>query len=172
MPTPLTDAIEALTTYANTVTGASDTTLSDAVATLASGYGGGGGLELLDTFTVAENTRGYSLDVTPYTSYGLVVVCFDSLNIAPSADWLYTTWNTTTPSSGSYTDRATTFTGIHAIGYKASDNRIRWILESNSGSSAPNKNESASIQNIFMYTYNASNYITAGSVIKVYGANL
>lgn len=42
MAQPLTDAINALTTYANTVTGASDTTLSDAVATLASGYGGGG----------------------------------------------------------------------------------------------------------------------------------
>ena len=41
--TPLTDAINALTTYSNTVTGASDTTLSDAVATLAAGYGGGGG---------------------------------------------------------------------------------------------------------------------------------
>lgn len=41
MSQPLTDAINALTTYANTVTGASDTTLSDAVATLASGYGGG-----------------------------------------------------------------------------------------------------------------------------------
>ena len=44
MPQPLTDAINALTTYANTVTGKTppDTTLSDAVATLASGYGGGG----------------------------------------------------------------------------------------------------------------------------------
>lgn len=42
MPTPLTDAIEALTRYANSVSGASDTTLSEAVATLASGYGGGG----------------------------------------------------------------------------------------------------------------------------------
>ena len=41
--TPLTDAINALTTYSNTVTGASDTTLSEAVATLAAGYGGGGG---------------------------------------------------------------------------------------------------------------------------------
>lgn len=40
--TPLTDAIQALTTYANTVTGASDTTLSDAVESLADGYGGGG----------------------------------------------------------------------------------------------------------------------------------
>lgn len=40
--TPLTDAINALTTYSNTVTGASDTTLSEAVATLAAGYGGSG----------------------------------------------------------------------------------------------------------------------------------
>lgn len=43
MSKPLTDAITALTTYANTVTGASDETLSEAVATLANGYGGGGG---------------------------------------------------------------------------------------------------------------------------------
>jgi hypothetical protein len=42
MATPLTDSINALTTYANEVTGASDTNLSDAVHTLASGYGGGG----------------------------------------------------------------------------------------------------------------------------------
>lgn len=40
MSTPLTDSINALTTYANEVTGASDTTLSDAVHTLVSGYGG------------------------------------------------------------------------------------------------------------------------------------
>lgn len=37
----LTDSIEALTTYANGVTGEFDTTLSDAVASLADGYGGG-----------------------------------------------------------------------------------------------------------------------------------
>ena len=41
--TPLTDAINALTRYANDTTGASDTTLSDAVGTLVAGYGGGGG---------------------------------------------------------------------------------------------------------------------------------
>lgn len=39
--TPLTDAINALTQYANDTTGASDTTLSDAVGTLVAGYGGG-----------------------------------------------------------------------------------------------------------------------------------
>ena len=43
MPTPLTDAINALTRYANETTGQSDTNLSDAVATLVEGYGQGGG---------------------------------------------------------------------------------------------------------------------------------
>lgn len=43
--TPLTDSIEALTTYANQVTGASDTNLSDAVYTLAQGYGGESGFD-------------------------------------------------------------------------------------------------------------------------------
>lgn len=43
MTTPLTDAINALTAYANETTGASDTTLSDAVESLVAGYGGGGG---------------------------------------------------------------------------------------------------------------------------------
>lgn len=38
----LADSIEALTTYSNSVTGESDTTLSDAVESLADGYGGGG----------------------------------------------------------------------------------------------------------------------------------
>ena len=46
--TPLTDAINALTQYANETTGASDTNLSDAVGTLVAGYGGGGGYSLED----------------------------------------------------------------------------------------------------------------------------
>jgi len=42
MSTPLTDRINALTAYSNQKTGASDTTLSDAVTRLVAGYGGGG----------------------------------------------------------------------------------------------------------------------------------
>lgn len=52
MSTPLTDSIDALTTYANEVTGQSDTTLSDAVHTLASGYGGGSPFKKIDSYTV------------------------------------------------------------------------------------------------------------------------
>ena len=58
MSTPLTDSINALTTYANEVTGGSDTNLSDAVHTLASGYGGGGGLEYEEgTYTAASDSN-------------------------------------------------------------------------------------------------------------------
>lgn len=42
----LTSRIQALIAYANEVTGASDTTLADAVATLAEGYGSGGGYSI------------------------------------------------------------------------------------------------------------------------------
>lgn len=55
--TPLTDAIEALIRYANETTGASDTTLSDAVGTLVAGYGGGGGgSDLVDWLSNAITT--------------------------------------------------------------------------------------------------------------------
>lgn len=61
--TPLTDSIEALTTYANQITGASDTNLSDAVYTLAQGYGGGGSAEYIilpdNTLTNSSNIDAY-----------------------------------------------------------------------------------------------------------------
>ena len=64
MATPLTDAINALTTYANSITGKSDTNLPDAVRSLADGYGGGsGGLEY------EEGTYTPSTDGLPTISF-------------------------------------------------------------------------------------------------------
>lgn len=59
MSTPLTDAINALTTYANGITGKSDTNLPDAVRSLAEGYGGGSsGLEYEEgTYTAEADSR-------------------------------------------------------------------------------------------------------------------
>ena len=71
MSTPLTDSINALTAYANEVTGAEDATLSDAVGRLCEGYGEGNitanaikqKLEkegfVFSDFTVTENGSGY-----------------------------------------------------------------------------------------------------------------
>ena len=63
MATPLTDSINALTTYVNEVTGASDTTLSDAVHTLASGYGGGGSGSVKTGSFVGDGTASVTLDI-------------------------------------------------------------------------------------------------------------
>lgn len=73
MSSPLTDKINALTAYANEITGESDTTLSDAVASLASGYGQGGGDTDEGLVGVLENTLTEltSDNVTKIVSYAL-----------------------------------------------------------------------------------------------------
>ena len=75
--TPLTDSIEALTTYANQVTGASDTNLSDAVYTLAQGYGGGGGTSnMSDLLKARFEKQGYV-----FTDFAVNSVWGDYANI-------------------------------------------------------------------------------------------
>ena len=68
MSTPLTDSINALTAYANEVTGASDTTLSDAVGRLCEGYGEGSelypvGTDLVTKYIGRNLSNGYGLFV-------------------------------------------------------------------------------------------------------------
>lgn len=59
MATPLTDSINALTQYANEVTGKSDTNLSDAVYTLAHGYGSGSSLSVdVEEITIPSDMIG------------------------------------------------------------------------------------------------------------------
>lgn len=53
--TPGADQLQALINYANAKTGASDATLSDAIARLINGYGGGSGL-LSGSYTPGEDT--------------------------------------------------------------------------------------------------------------------
>lgn len=72
MATPLTDSIEALTNYINEVTGESDDNLSDAIATLADGYGSGG--ISIDDLVYAPNISGdivllSATIISPYVLY-------------------------------------------------------------------------------------------------------
>lgn len=61
----LTPKIEALTAYANEITGKNDTTLSDAVASLADGYGQGGGIS--DGIVIkSRNDRNFATEVDYY----------------------------------------------------------------------------------------------------------
>lgn len=75
---PLTEGLTALTTYANEITGESDTNLSDAVRSLADGYGQGGSstppwVSSVETVTIEANSvtntngvKSYFSDKTPY----------------------------------------------------------------------------------------------------------
>lgn len=90
--TPLTDAINALTTYSNTVTGEFDQTLSDAVATLAAGYGGSDIIQQFQDGTYdcgipyVAGTVGYGCNHTTFRQFGLLSVQIQDLTIDPATD--------------------------------------------------------------------------------------
>lgn len=66
MATPLTDAINAITTYANGITGKSDTNLPDAVRSLADGYGGGSLPSVISAIDGGEFTVQSDITVASY----------------------------------------------------------------------------------------------------------
>lgn len=71
MTQPLTDAITALTRYANEVTGQSDPDLSSAVRTLCDGYGGGG-ISIDDFVAGIEPSGVVTLTGTSIAKFGIV----------------------------------------------------------------------------------------------------
>lgn len=70
---PITSGITALTTYANEITGESDTNLSDAVRSLADGYGQGGEEET-GTFTASEDGNPTILFSNSHTKAPAIVI--------------------------------------------------------------------------------------------------
>lgn len=86
MAQPLTDAINALTRYANETTGQSDQTLSDAVRTLCDGYGQGGGdmwQTLYDGTTEADGNL--QVAVTNISVHEIKVVMIEPTSYTASA---------------------------------------------------------------------------------------
>lgn len=65
------DRLDALLTYANSVTGAEDTSVGDAIETLANGYGQGGGLTPpqwcnVQTVTIGQNSVTNGVNLASY----------------------------------------------------------------------------------------------------------
>lgn len=87
MSQPLTDAINALTTYANSVTGASDTTLSDAVDTLVDGYGGGGGGGATGTYTDTAGTTSCTISGIGLDSLSFFVMVWTQAGSGTASGW-------------------------------------------------------------------------------------
>lgn len=92
----LTPKIEALTAYANEITGKNDTTLSDAVASLADGYGGGG---TTYPFLVSYERVDVTEDLTSMTTSQFLNRYLPDLpDVAPYPTILYLIENTYTDS--------------------------------------------------------------------------
>ena len=110
--TPLTDAINALTQYANETTGASDTTLSDAVGTLVAGYGGGGGgLTQLYNLTLAQNTRTVTINFTAdMKACDFLFIVVSGELVTSSYDWVYWDVDSTAFGQNNYTRQTKVFT--------------------------------------------------------------
>lgn len=172
--TPLTDAINALTQYANETTGASDTTLSDAVGTLVAGYGGGGGGGLTTITTLSPSAvRGIQLDINLswFDTYDYVLIVPDLTFSA--TDWLYVAIDST--SGGFYTQ--------YSVSYLRKNNSIvirrapdgkgqgAWFANYVSTSTAGGVRGLYEIQNyLYFYMYAAANTMTG--TITVYGVSL
>ena len=174
MAKPLTDGINALTRYSNSVTGASDTTLSEAVATLANGYGhGDGGLQLIDTITVAEDTRSVNIDFTRYSAYDIIIVTEDVELTA--SDWLYYVDNSTEPQGGTYNNGSKIKHQGVAMWKMilGGDGGLVTGFASNVASNGifAQQKTNATVNNVLVYTYVATKLIKAGSTFKIYAGN-
>ena len=162
--TPLTDAIVALTTYANTVTGASDTTLSDAVDTLTSGYGTGASLEFLKTVTLSEGVNNLILDVSDLTSEYNMIIIQGTMNFS-TADWFYPNYWTgeTRHTMGGYTEKVASYAATWGIISIPGSQRVV-VAPPHAGYIV-----SDIVTGIGGHCYNGSTTVVAGSAFNYYG---
>lgn len=168
----LANGITALTTYANEITGESDTNLSDAVRSLADGYGqGGSSLTKLGTIEISENTR--SMSVVPQSNwfdYDFLIVKYD-LTLSAS-DWLYaSTTNLKTSGTNTYsTKSALTYKYVGAVELNSSDGSCIFLMPNFVANGA--KVTVSSGQTLYLYTYSSSKTILSGSSVTIYGGNM
>ena len=92
MSTPLTDGINALTAYANEVTGAEDVTLSDAVGRLCEGYGGGNIINELAKGTDLLNGEDIVLDSDIETINSYAFFCKFIANVSGDGVKIIKSW--------------------------------------------------------------------------------
>ncbi len=122
------DRLDALLTYANGVTGESDTSIGDAIETLADGYGQGGSslpIELVGTWTgyLGEYTdtttweatdTGINIHNSPYIYFMITVSCDGSYSDTSITNY----WSGFEIIVGGKYNSNKNFCGISVIGYK------------------------------------------------------
>ena len=128
---------------------------------------GGGAISLLETITVPSDTRAVNIDLTDYQNYNLFFI-IDDMELT-SSDWMYYVKNGSSASGGTYDWQALRHNFIIAeqANPAGEANRILSGTVSNQQFTLSN----GAMTNLYVYTYNASNMIKAGSTFKIYGGN-
>lgn len=118
MSTPLTDSINALTAYCNQIDGASDTNLSDAVYTLAQGYGSGGGISIDDIADGSEPSGDITITGTSIAGYAFyrktAITSVTALNVTVCNEACFTSCT-----SLAFTDFSASFPVVEDISHYA-----------------------------------------------------
>lgn len=171
MAQPLTDAINALTRYANETTGTSDQTLSDAVRTLCDGYGGGRApFELLEEITVTEATRAVNIDTSGYLQNYQYLMLMADLTLS-KRDYVYTSFNKDTPttSGGAWLGESTEFHHPLLFVLRNWANAQFTVVKARTRAMEITT-EVADVTNVYINTYSSDAMIAVGSKFRVYGA--
>jgi len=193
MAQPLTDAINALTRYANETTGQSDITLSDAVETLVEGYGQGGGgsvsqdaegyivlpvdgggattpFELLEEITVTEAVSAVNIDTSGYLqNYQFLMVMAD-LTLSKS-DYVYTSFNKDTPTTSGYAWLGASTKFHHPLLFVLRNwANANFTVAKARVRTVDITTEVADVTNVYINTYSSDAMIAVGSKFTVYGA--
>ena len=164
---PLTDSINALTTYINGVTGGEDINLSDAVATLAEGYPKPIDRTLIDEYEIIEQqTATFQLSKDLFNDYQTIIIV---PNITLSEkDWLYAEF---TGINNIYT-QGTSFTMPRIIFCKYSDSDYaRFVVSSTVELKKGYFANASSLPPNFKY-YTWTKTVTMTGSIQIYGTNL
>ncbi len=191
MTRPLTDAINALTTYANEITGADDPDLSSAVRTLCDGYGQGGGgsvaqdaegyivlpvdgggamskLELLREITLTEPvTHRVEIDVIDYVNDYSLLVCEIDVTLSAN-DYLYGKYRAMNGSEqfSNWIAQNTKFTRVGATRIVFGEGEA--ITTLNGGGWITNTNKF--LRGFIFDTWVSSTNFQIGSKFRIYGA--
>lgn len=129
--------------------------------------GGGGAISVLETITIPSDTRAVNIDLTNYQNYNLFFIIADME--LTSSDWVYYVKNGSSESGGTYDGQALRHNFI--IAEQANPAGEANKIFSGSVGNAQFMLGTGAMTNLYIYTYNASNTIKAGSTFKICGGN-
>lgn len=166
--------LQSLLTAANTATGESDTTITEAMQTLIDGYGQGGepsySWQKIGEYTVTENIRTITINATE-EMLSAIALRFNVQFTLTASDYIYCALNNPSTSNRSFTSSVSTFNGFWRVDEIPNfDDGISYLLIlPNYGGGGQYALNYASFTNINFMTYTSTKFFAPNSKIEIWG---